>query len=75
MKLTRKQLNHILLQLPHPSLVLEGRIAPFIRVPIYEELALIHDSEYPDPQTHLVRNLTFEYSPKDMDWVLKDLVL
>lgn len=74
MKLTRKHLNQILLQLPHPSLVLEGKIYPTYRVPIYRALQLIHpDTNYKKDVAERISELTFEYSHEEMDWVLKDL--
>lgn len=75
MKLTRKQLNYVLASLPHPLNALEGRIAPFIRVPVYEHNYLIQDALLPSHQAAKVAHLTFEYDRHEMDWVLKELDL
>lgn len=41
MKLTRKQLNAILLQLPHPSFAEHGKIPPIVKVPILEPMQVV----------------------------------
>ncbi len=72
MKITRKQLNSILVRLPHPDLVRSGTINKVIEVPVFEELEVVRDY-LPSETTHQVKKLIFEYSNKHMDWVLKNL--
>lgn len=76
MNLTRKHLNQVLLSLPHPRLVEQGSIPPNIRIPIYKSDALIKDALLPNYHDSAeIKELTFEYDTKEMDWVLKDLDL
>ena len=69
MKITRKHLNIILHNLPDPRLVERGVIAPSYKVPIIEPNGLIHDGSLPTFQN--TKEINFEYSPKDMDWILE----
>jgi len=73
MKLTRKHLNIVLCQLPHPSLVLAGKVAPFFKVPIYKATHVIIEDYDPRNMTQDIHELTFEFSHEEMDWVLYEL--
>lgn len=75
MRLTRKHLNYILVNLPEPRLAHEGRIPPFFKVAVVEHNHLIQDALLPNYHPPLTKNLTFEYDDREMDWVLKDLDL
>lgn len=72
MKLTRKQLNQILLGLPNPRLVEEGKIPTQFKVPIFKELSLV-TSDIDFRYSVNDCQLTFEYSYKYMDWYLVEL--
>lgn len=75
MKLSRKLLNQVLLSLPHPRLVEDGAIAPYIQVPVYKSDELIKDTLLPNYHEAEVRRIRFQYDRKEMDWVLMDLDL
>jgi len=71
MEITRKQLNQILINLPHPRMVEEGRIAPTYQVPIFNMDSLITDDVPPYQFNKVVEKLIFKYSYKEMDWILQ----
>lgn len=73
MKLTRKHLNQVLLSLPHPRLVEQGAIPPYIQIPVYKSDELCRDALLPNYHEDEIHRLTFEYDAREMDWVLKDL--
>lgn len=73
MRLTRKHLNKVLLSLPHPRLVEQGSIPPYIEIPVYKSNELIIDNPPHYDQMIPIKKLRFEYDPNEMDWVLKDL--
>lgn len=76
MRLTRKQLNQILVQLPDPRLVIGRRIPSTYQVPVYNPMEDLNKvgSELVAPAP-TIRKLTFEFSYSELDWVLTDLVL
>jgi len=73
MKLTRKHLNQVLLSLPHPSLVLQGKVDPYIMVPVYKMMSPIMEDHFKPSDTIDRHEVTFEFDFSEMDWVLKYL--
>lgn len=74
MKLTRNKLKQILERLPDPAFVEAGVVSRIISVPVHNAKELITEND-PTPQTLSIKitELTFEYSPIEMDWVLNNL--
>lgn len=74
MQLTRKQLNLILLSLPDPRFVVDGKINRVLKVAVPNMLSAIpYDVSFREDVIIKTRELTFEFSWEEMDWVLKDL--
>lgn len=71
MKLTRKQLNQITLQLPHPYLVIEGRHPNYIEIPVLPSMGkVVLDEGVPSDTTISYKRITFRFDKSEMDWVL-----
>jgi hypothetical protein len=75
MKISRKQLNHILVNLPHPSHAMVGKIPPVFKVAVSEPCYEIREALLPSFHETKFKELTFVYDKNEMDWVLNDLEL
>lgn len=72
MKLTRKQLASALNSLPHPMLVITGKMKPIYEVHVLEMARVIDYNLNPEAEADAVhfKTLLFEFSKAEMDWIL-----
>lgn len=74
MKLTRKQLNQILLSLPSPKEVVSNRINPIYKVAVRHPLSYIpYENDSIMNAEIKTSELTFQFSYEEMDWMLLEL--